>query len=90
MARDRERPISGQEAWLSKALVPLAAAAPETEALRACGRQSAGFIAHLVATAIQAPQTRARRRAEPAEAVAAYSALGQWPTSPGRALSRAL
>ena len=32
-------------------------------------QQSAVFCAHLIATAQQAPQTRARRRAEPAEAL---------------------
>ena len=35
-------------------------------------RRDAAFLAHLLATRAQAPQTRARRRAEPAEAVAAY------------------
>jgi hypothetical protein len=35
-------------------------------------RPSAPFLAHVIATAQQAPQTRVRRRAEPAEAVAAY------------------
>jgi hypothetical protein len=38
----------------------------------------------------QAPQTRARRRAEPKAATAAYRALGQWPIAPGGALSRSL
>jgi hypothetical protein len=51
---------------------------------------NADFIAHLIAMASCAPQTRARRRAEPAEALAAYRALGQWPTEPGRAVSRSL
>ncbi|MFN3656122.1 MAG: hypothetical protein ACK4UO_02565 [Pseudolabrys sp.] len=36
-------------------------------------RQSA-FLAHLIATQAQFPQTRARRRAEPQEAIAAYRA----------------
>jgi hypothetical protein len=52
-------------------------------------RPNANFIAHLIATAAQAPQTRARRRAEPEVAAAAYRALGQWPTA-GAAVSRAL
>lgn len=53
-------------------------------------RAKADFVAHLIATAVQAPQTRARRRAEPQEALAAYRSLGQWPTEPGRAISRSL
>ncbi len=34
----------------------------------------AAFLAHLIATARQLPQTRERRCAEPAEAIAAYQA----------------
>jgi hypothetical protein len=36
--------------------------------------REAEFLAHLIATKDHAPQTCARRRAEPAEAIAAYSA----------------
>ena len=36
---------------------------------------SAPFVAHLLATRMQAPQTRARRRAEPAEAIAVYRSM---------------
>ena len=49
-----------------------------------------GFLAHLIAMAVQAPQTRTRRRAEPAQAVAAYRALGQWPMAPGGSVRRSL
>ncbi len=35
-------------------------------------RRVAAFLAHLIATARNAPQTRERRCAEPAEAIAAY------------------
>jgi hypothetical protein len=56
-----------------------------------CGsRANADFVAHLIATKGQLPQTRARRRAEPEDAIAAYAALGHWPTPSGRALSRSL
>jgi hypothetical protein len=58
------------------------------QAARMASRPSADFVAHLIATSDKAPQTRARRRAEPEEAIAAYCAVGQWPTRPGRALSR--
>ena len=34
--------------------------------------REAAFLAHLIATKDQAPQTRERRRAEPGEAIAAY------------------
>ncbi len=40
----------------------------------AAPRRDPAFLAHLIATRTQAPQTRARRRAEPAEAVARYRA----------------
>jgi len=51
----------------------------------AAPRTNADFLAHLIATAGQAPQTRARRRAEPDEAAHAYRVLSQWPTkSAGR------
>lgn len=36
---------------------------------------SAPFVAHLIATRMQAPQTRARRRAEPDEATAVYRSM---------------
>lgn len=48
---------------------------PERE-FRVPYRQSA-FVAHLIATREQLPQTRARRRAEPDEAVAAYAAAAK-------------
>ena len=38
-------------------------------------RSDAAFLEHLIATKAQAPQTRAKRRAEPAEALAAYRAV---------------
>jgi len=38
------------------------------------GRPAATFLAHLIATAQQLPQTRARRRIEPATACAVYTA----------------
>lgn len=57
-----------------RALVPLDPTAPTNSLDRAAARASAPFLAHLIATAQQAPQTRARRRAEPGEAIAAYSA----------------
>jgi hypothetical protein len=82
-----------ERASSSTALVPLAAAArhaaaPENETRQS--RANADFVAHLIATKDQLPQTRARRRAEPETAIAAYAALGHWPIRCGRALSRSL
>jgi hypothetical protein len=83
---------------VSNALVPSpqtdradAQTATQTVAnVRATSRANADFVAHLIATSAQAPQTRARRRANPDEAIAAYDALGHWPTPAGRKLSRSL
>jgi hypothetical protein len=78
------------DALLSNALVPLAHTDPAAAPPRSTGRAKADFVAHLIATFAQLPQTRARRRAEPAHAIAAYGAVGQWPTPAGRRLSRSL
>jgi hypothetical protein len=79
---------------VSNALVPLAqpdrADAQTTPNVRVTSRANADFIAHLIATSAQAPQTRARRRANSEDAIAAYDALGHWPTPAGRKLSRSL
>jgi len=75
---------------MSNALVPRAPTDQALPDLRAAHRPNADFIAHLIATSAQAPQTRARRRAEPGEAVALYHALDEGPTPPGRTLSRSL
>jgi hypothetical protein len=79
---------------VSNALVPLAkadqAGTQTAAAVRTASRANADFVAHLIATSAQAPQTRARRRADPEEAIAAYDALGHWPTPAGRKLSRSL
>jgi hypothetical protein len=76
---------------LRNALVPVVHSEPQPAAtLRSTARANADFVAHLIATSAQAPQTRARRRAAPADAVAAYGALGHWPTPAGQTLSRSL
>jgi hypothetical protein len=53
-------------------------------------RPRADFLAQLIATVTQAPQTRVRRRAEPDEAIAAYGASDRAPARTGRAVSRSL
>jgi hypothetical protein len=58
----------------SRALI---AVAPATQAERSwthTRRPGAPFLAQLIATRMQAPQTRARRRAEPEDAIALYRA----------------
>jgi hypothetical protein len=74
----------------SRALVPLAPIArgdtenhtsPHT-------RPQADFLAHLIATDGKLPQTRERRRAEPADAIAAYAAGTRSPSRTGRRLVR--
>jgi hypothetical protein len=50
----------------------------------------ANFLAQLIATVVQAPQTRTRRRVEPGEAVAAYDASDRSPIREPHALSRSL
>jgi len=79
---------------VSNALVPLTqtdrADVKTATGVWATSRANADFVAHLIATSAQAPQTRARRRGNADEAIAAYDALGHWPTPAGRKLSRSL
>jgi hypothetical protein len=58
----------------SRALVPVTPSPRPHAGAMARPRPSAPFLAQLIATAQQAPQTRGRRRAEPADACAAYAA----------------
>jgi hypothetical protein len=57
-----------------RALVPTAPPPPRSgQAFIPILQPCAAFLAQLIATALQAPQTRARRRAEPADATAVYA-----------------
>jgi hypothetical protein len=58
----------------TRALVAIAAPAAADRSLPRTRHPAAPFLAQLIATQMQAPQTRARRRAEPEDAVAAYAA----------------
>ena len=62
----------GEQPSESRALVALSPMTESSE--RAIGYRHAPFLAQLVATKDQHPQTRERRRAEPAVALAAYRA----------------
>jgi hypothetical protein len=77
-------------AQLDTALVLVAPAIQDDAPKLAGGRARADFVAHLIATLAQEPQTCARRRVTPAEAEAAYAALDRWPAPAGRVLSRSL
>jgi hypothetical protein len=78
-----------------RALVPTApapfgsdAAAPHRSDRFDGSRPCGGFLAQLIATAQQAPQTRARRRAAPGDASAAYAAAVSRCIDPGRLVRR--
>jgi hypothetical protein len=58
---------------------------PGTEVGPVGSRPSAVFLAQLIATVQQAPQTRRRRRAEPDEASASYAAVSAPAARVGRA-----
>src|SRR5262245_6255161 len=73
-----ERPTSGQARnappeTAERSLVPLASRGDGEHREGRSARPSVPFLAHLIATAQHAPQTRARSRAEPADAIATYS-----------------
>jgi hypothetical protein len=59
-------------------LVPVAALPPLAEdGRKSMRRNSASFLAQLIANERQMPQTRERRRAEPQDALAAYGAAAK-------------
>jgi hypothetical protein len=72
-----------------RALVPTAPS-PHTDAAPVGVRPSGIFLAQLIATSLKVPQTRARRRAEPGDASAAYQALHAAPTAVGLILRSSL
>jgi hypothetical protein len=72
-----ERPTPGQARntppeTAERSLVPLAGRSHGERREGRSARPSVAFLAHLIATAQHAPQTRARSRAEPADAIATY------------------
>jgi len=56
------------------ALVPVTGGPQCASAIRPLPRPDPNFVAHLIATAEQLPQTRNRRRAAPSAALSAYTA----------------
>jgi hypothetical protein len=57
----------------AQALLPVLPITPTEGHSRASNRPAAPFLAHLIATEAQLPQTRARRRAKPDAAAAIYA-----------------
>lgn len=58
-----------------RALIPVRPAAASDRSPRPTRHPAAPFLAQLIATRMQAPQTRARRRAEPEDAMAVYRSM---------------
>jgi hypothetical protein len=75
---------------VSTALVPVGLGNSSTDPSAEFGRPRADFLAQLIATVAQAPQTRLRRRAEPAEAATVYGAIERSPRLRHQAISRSL
>jgi hypothetical protein len=91
--RIKQRPVLAHRAQaqpMMTALVPIASDRCERSVAPADWRANAQFVAHLIATAVGAPQTRQRRRAEPKAAFGAYRTLGQWPSELGRTVAKSL
>jgi len=61
----------------SRALVPMTPPQPAPESRVTLPRPSAPFLAQLIAANRKLPQARERRRAEPHEAIAAYTAAAR-------------
>jgi hypothetical protein len=72
-----------------RALVPTAFVSPAS-GLGAERCAYGAFLAQLIATALKAPQTRARRRAEPGDASAAYAAGAAGLSNSGRIVRRSI
>jgi hypothetical protein len=68
-------------------LVPVSAPIPNKPLIRSRPSDSL-FVAHLFATRFQEPQTREKRRADPADANASYRKSAKRPAKTGRYLSK--
>jgi len=73
-----------------RALVAVSAVAASDGRREGSPRPAPAFVAQLAATRQRAPQTRAGRRADPAEAVAAYGAALVPPAMTGRVFRRSV
>jgi hypothetical protein len=87
--RDQQRPASARRLEIinsDRALVPLTPPSRPSASYRRSIPST--FFAHLLATRDLAPQTRDRRRAEPAEAVSAYRAVNTLRRETGNQITR--
>jgi len=77
--RSAQRPAEAPETVISesRALVAVQPAAPHPGPRSLTRHPAAPFLAQLIATHLQLPQTRERRRAAPAEAIAAYRSVAR-------------
>ena len=73
----------------TRALIAISPAAPSERLAASTRHPAAPFLAQLIATQMLAPQTRARRRVEPREAIAVYSAMVARRPTARRVLRRA-
>ena len=87
-AREAEAAPDDTAPSTSRALIPVAAPAPSERTATPTRRPLAPFLAHLIATQTQAPQTRTRRRAEPEEAIGVYGVALARPGRVGGRLAR--
>jgi hypothetical protein len=88
----RRRPQTAVDTAPAVALVPVrVVGAPSADVpLSLSQRPLAAFLAQLIATQDGLPQTRARRRLEPALAAAVYVQAGKLTTEPGAAFTRSV
>jgi hypothetical protein len=70
-----DAPESGAPESESRAVIAVESAAASERTPRVTRHPAAGFLTQLIATRMQAPQTRVRRRAEPGEATAVYRSM---------------
>jgi hypothetical protein len=82
---DRHEPDAPEA---NRALIAVHAPRAGERLFTASRRPAAPFLAQLIATHMQAPQTRVRRRAEPEEAMAAYRASQATPRLATGAIQR--
>jgi hypothetical protein len=73
-SQDRQAPAEAEPSQCRALVATGAVAAREPLRTTPANRSSAAFLAHLIATADGAPQTREKRRLEPDEASRLYAA----------------
>jgi hypothetical protein len=71
------KPDAEPDAAETRALVPVEPVTDAQLVHHEIRRPSAAFVAHLIATASQAPQTREHRRGTPKDAIQRYGAAGK-------------